>query len=503
MVANLGWPRTEGVLIKVEMKTNGNNICAIVDTGSQLDVVRADVMALKVGHAVDMNQVTNMNDANGGTGQLQGWIRDVEFTCGAAVTVTDLWVSHRAPFALLLGQPWQRGNLVSIDEREEGTYLIFKDRKTRCPRFELLAVPYDGPPIGTTSGPINQYMSFSFSKEMPSLTDLPAPVPRPEAVEIQRAVGDAHKEGWKIALNGRVEKIHQEYQVELRRKNATLRAVLAAHMLEEALRVSNRHSAGEICAVLAEPLQRRRRAEAIPSQEHLLQKRANKRSQENKGPILLTRAGVLGCLQSLREREDQQADYIKGMFAPRPSPTCCAPVLISYPMSLLSDNTNTSTGHDACLRLVSGQPPPFQYLSRAHFPHGPMPSATLSPYRPVATIMDAVSGIWQRQDLREPMDLSPTFSSSLQAIHYGRTVLPDGQILHRSAAMNTFQVFQDADTGTPVTMSGHKFTFHVACPEKPHVLWSLEAPYPTEAQMHNVMRRFVPPTVSGAVALTL
>ncbi|KAF8213508.1 hypothetical protein K438DRAFT_1750773 [Mycena galopus ATCC 62051] len=171
-------------------------------------------------------------------------------------------------------------------------------------------------------------------------------------------------------------------------------------------------------------------------------------------------------------------------------------------MPLLSDSMNVSVGNDARLRLVVGQPPPFQYLSRTHLPHGPMPTAALSPYGPVAAIVDAVSGTWQRQARREPMVLSPTFSSSPQAIYYGRTVLPDGQVLHRSAAMNTFRVFQDVETGVPVTMSGHKFIFHVACPEEPHAVWSLEAPYPTDAQMRDVMQRFVPPIVSGAVALS-
>ncbi|KAJ7077242.1 hypothetical protein C8R44DRAFT_536235, partial [Mycena epipterygia] len=125
LIANLDWPRTEGILIKIEMETGGKPVCAIIDTGSQLDVVRADIAALSIRRAVDMSHVTNMNDANGGRGQLQGWIRDVEFNCGGARTVTDLWVSQKAPFELLLGRPWQRGNLVSIDEREEGTYLIF------------------------------------------------------------------------------------------------------------------------------------------------------------------------------------------------------------------------------------------------------------------------------------------------------------------------------------------------------------------------------------------
>jgi hypothetical protein len=147
IIASMNWPRTDGVLIQIDMETSGNDVCAIIDTGSQLDIVRADIAAKKVQRAVDMEQVTVMNDANGGKGELRGRIEDVEFCCGAAVTVADLWVSQQAPFGLLLGRPWQRGNLVSIDERDEGTYLIFKDRKTRQPRYELLAVPYDGPPI--------------------------------------------------------------------------------------------------------------------------------------------------------------------------------------------------------------------------------------------------------------------------------------------------------------------------------------------------------------------
>ncbi|KAJ7221228.1 hypothetical protein B0H12DRAFT_984065, partial [Mycena haematopus] len=124
-LTNLGWPRTDGILIKIEMQTSGNTVCAIIDTGSQLNVVRSDIAAKKIQQAVDMSQITNMNDANGGQGQLQGWIKDVHFHCGDARTTTDLWVSQNAPFALLLGRPWQRGNLVSIDERDEGTYLIF------------------------------------------------------------------------------------------------------------------------------------------------------------------------------------------------------------------------------------------------------------------------------------------------------------------------------------------------------------------------------------------
>ncbi|KAJ7615069.1 hypothetical protein DFH06DRAFT_1343921 [Mycena polygramma] len=50
-----------------------------------LNVVRADIAALRIQRPVDMTMVTNMNDANGGKGQLRGYIRDAEFGCGGSV----------------------------------------------------------------------------------------------------------------------------------------------------------------------------------------------------------------------------------------------------------------------------------------------------------------------------------------------------------------------------------------------------------------------------------
>ncbi|KAF8191683.1 hypothetical protein K438DRAFT_1762844 [Mycena galopus ATCC 62051] len=55
------------------------------------------------------------------------------------------------------------------------------------------------------------------------------------------------------------------------------------------------------------------------------------------------------------------------------------------------------------------------------------------------------------------------------------------------------RVFQDQDTGLPVTMTGHEFTFHLACPEDQRTLWNLEAP---------CYASLVPPMVGGAIALS-
>jgi hypothetical protein len=83
IMASWNWQRSDGILIQVEMETNGRTIVAIINTGSQLDVVRSDVAALIIQQPVDLSKITNMNDANGGgKGRLQGMIDEVEFSCG-------------------------------------------------------------------------------------------------------------------------------------------------------------------------------------------------------------------------------------------------------------------------------------------------------------------------------------------------------------------------------------------------------------------------------------
>ena len=69
--------------------------------------------------------------ANNSTGHLEGIIQNVELTCGEVKTWANIYIADNAPFDLLLGRPWQRGNFVSIDERANGTYLLFKDKHMR------------------------------------------------------------------------------------------------------------------------------------------------------------------------------------------------------------------------------------------------------------------------------------------------------------------------------------------------------------------------------------
>ena len=82
-------------------------------------------------------RVTNYSHVNGGEGVLQGFISEIPLICGGVTNTANVYVESQAPFDLLLGRPWQRGNFVSIDERIDGTYLLFKDKGFRV-RYEML-----------------------------------------------------------------------------------------------------------------------------------------------------------------------------------------------------------------------------------------------------------------------------------------------------------------------------------------------------------------------------
>ncbi|KAG9217527.1 hypothetical protein CCMSSC00406_0010352 [Pleurotus cornucopiae] len=130
---------TRGPLIVVPMRFGKEIIHAVVDSGSQLNIIHAEVYKKCIHLPVDTSKVLTMNDANGGSGELRGYVADVHLTCGSVDTVASLYLGHKAPFNLLLGRPWQRANRVSIEERDEGTYLVFRPRNENT-KYELLVL---------------------------------------------------------------------------------------------------------------------------------------------------------------------------------------------------------------------------------------------------------------------------------------------------------------------------------------------------------------------------
>ena len=138
IVASSFITRTRGVLIKLQMECDGTPITAIIDTGSQLNIVSKSSWKSVIKRPMDIAKTLSMNDANGGEGTLRGLVQHVPLMCGNVATEANLYVGEHVPFQLLLGRPWQRGNFVSIDERREGTYLLFKDPRNLEVRYEIM-----------------------------------------------------------------------------------------------------------------------------------------------------------------------------------------------------------------------------------------------------------------------------------------------------------------------------------------------------------------------------
>jgi hypothetical protein len=129
------------MLIKITLECDGKPIEAVIDTGSQLNIASEKVYKSIIRRPLDKSASISMSDANGGKGVLGGIVENVPLDYGAVRTRANVYVGAHVPFDLLLGRPWQRGNMVSIDELQDGTYLVFKDPQTLEIRHTVLVTP--------------------------------------------------------------------------------------------------------------------------------------------------------------------------------------------------------------------------------------------------------------------------------------------------------------------------------------------------------------------------
>ena len=110
------------------MKLNGKRLTAFIDSGSEMDIIRRDILT-KVGLPCHPSKSITMKDASGNITILKGLCSNVPIHIGNEVSTIShrLWVADSCPFTFLLGRPWCRYNLISIEERPEGTFLTHKD----------------------------------------------------------------------------------------------------------------------------------------------------------------------------------------------------------------------------------------------------------------------------------------------------------------------------------------------------------------------------------------
>ncbi|KAJ7021764.1 hypothetical protein C8F04DRAFT_1195161 [Mycena alexandri] len=369
------------------------------DTGSQLDVVSAEVAALKIQRTVDMSQVTGMHDANGGNSQLQGWIRDVEFNCGGAY--------------------------ISIDEREEGTYLIFKDRITRRPRYELLAVPYKGPLGDFRSEKTSHYQSFT--------------VMRDESGRRTRGSSEGS----------------EQENVGNRQTNET-------------------HHVAINCT--------RTRQRGIVRANLCFWRFALVGWTIVKGMILLLRniGSAATKLSSTGEEVSQGSTTFKrpqrqeGNLRNKPRP---------HSTMSLTRLVQTHNDPEAPLPVSS----PHQYLSREALHCPPIAAVALTSTDPAEIMTDAVTRLWRQVTTGESLVVSPSYAASPAMEYYGVVRFKDGTPAHLFSRIGNRTLMHDPTTNVVHQSSGHELAYHFAAPLDPSAPWKLEAPYPTDQSIRAKM----------------
>ncbi|CDO69398.1 hypothetical protein BN946_scf184270.g1, partial [Trametes cinnabarina] len=112
-------------LIQLEMECNFKPVTFIVDTGSQLNIISQQICQDVVRRPINQSEIAFMHDASGGRTALLGIVEDIPLKIGHIKTPITAYVQEKAPFDGLLGRPWQQAHKISIEEREDGTYLMF------------------------------------------------------------------------------------------------------------------------------------------------------------------------------------------------------------------------------------------------------------------------------------------------------------------------------------------------------------------------------------------
>ncbi|PBK90537.1 hypothetical protein ARMGADRAFT_1082791 [Armillaria gallica] len=144
------------VIIKVNLGLGEKKfwVNAIIDSGSEVNIISRPVAKeLNKEYPVLPLEEARCADVNGNQGMLTGKFSEVMMFQGSVTTSAALFVgSQKVSFQMLLGRPWIRGNMVSMIEWVDGTYLVYEDPYDKGRQTELLVV--SEPWNVQTEGPI-------------------------------------------------------------------------------------------------------------------------------------------------------------------------------------------------------------------------------------------------------------------------------------------------------------------------------------------------------------
>ena len=122
-----GATRNSESLIYATASYDTHTFPAILDSGSEVNLICEDVWKQLPGVSVDKSQVIVLIDVSEGKTEITGCIEDLTLTIHGVPTTANYWVSKNSPPDILLGRDWQRRNCTFIIEKQDGTYLRFSE----------------------------------------------------------------------------------------------------------------------------------------------------------------------------------------------------------------------------------------------------------------------------------------------------------------------------------------------------------------------------------------
>ena len=114
-------------LLRVLAKCGKKEIIAILESGSEVNLLCKDVWDTLQGVPADMSELIILSDASGDKTTLTGYIKDLRLAIGDVVTEGNFWLTETCPPKIILGRGWHHQNLASVVERPKGTYLRFSN----------------------------------------------------------------------------------------------------------------------------------------------------------------------------------------------------------------------------------------------------------------------------------------------------------------------------------------------------------------------------------------
>ncbi|KAJ7823918.1 hypothetical protein B0H13DRAFT_1919379 [Mycena leptocephala] len=133
-----------------------------------------------------------------------------------------------------------------------------------------------------------------------------------------------------------------------------------------------------------------------------------------------------------------------------------------------------------------------QYLLRQGYSEPPPMALPVEARESLGALEGVLTRHWAKYLNKIPIDVDLMFTIAPQCDYLGQYSLPDGQVVHRSAALNAYKILKDRRTGRYFTLAGHDITDTFQPPSSQNQTWQMEMFYPSEERLNEEMHRLAP-----------